>query len=309
MIGMFSLPTDPMFCSNSNCEVLPASYVKFIESAGGEVVPVSFNATDSEMDQLLKSLNGFLFTGGADLDPPPAALRVLERSEELFKAGDPQNQLPVWGTCLGFEWLVAATSPPSLISGFRADNVNLPLHFLPEARASRLFGKAPQHIMDALKFKNVSFNSHHRGVPPVEWSKRPELRTTLKALATSLDKDGKEFVSAIEGVDGLPWFGVQFHPEKNAFEHGFLPNGQPAALAKHTPEAISVTQFFANFFVEQARQNRRSFQSVADEAKRLIYGHQTSRAFQPYFDEVFLFSTSASSSEMNLAPPAGHILV
>ena len=26
--------------------------------------PVSFNATDSEMDQLLKSLNGFLFTGG-----------------------------------------------------------------------------------------------------------------------------------------------------------------------------------------------------------------------------------------------------
>ena len=55
---------------------------------------------------------------------------------------------------------------------------------------------------------------------------------------------------------------------------GFLPDGQPAALAKHTPEAngdvgssftevftglsllcfqaISVTQFFANFFVEQA---------------------------------------------------------
>ena len=55
----------------------------------------------------------------------------------------------------------------------------------------------------------------------------------------------QEFVSAIEGVNGLPWketqqrsvrkhfcctlisgwslvprFGVQFHPEKNAFEHG-----------------------------------------------------------------------------------------
>ncbi len=147
------------------------------------------------MDALLDSLNGFLFTGGtgltlftidishwyamlvpmsgADLDPPAAALRVLDRSRELFKeprprsgskmhqswwlpeirkltswgwyfipiftglfihpkwwlfgisainsinlcwftlpvfqAGDPENQLPVWGTCLGFEWL--ASSP------------------------------------------------------------------------------------------------------------------------------------------------------------------------------------------------------
>ena len=27
----------------------------------------------------------------------------------MFQAGDPENQLPVWGTCLGFEWL--ASSP------------------------------------------------------------------------------------------------------------------------------------------------------------------------------------------------------
>ena len=305
MIGMFSLPTDPSLCGASKCEMLPASYVKYIESAGGEVVPVSIDTTDSEMDVLLDSLNGFLFTGGADLDPPAAALRVLHRSRELFKAGDPENQLPVWGTCLGFEWLVAATSPPSLISGFRAENVNLPLHFSLEAVTSRLFGKAPQHIWDALKFENVSFNSHHRGVRPAEWIRHPQLMQTFKALATSLDEDGQEFVSAIEGVDGLPWFGVQFHPEKNAFEHGLLPNGQPAVLAKHTPEAIAVTQFFANFFVDQARQNRRSFKSVADEAKHLIYGHQTSRAFQPGFDEVFLFSTSESSE----SKPAPHILV
>lgn len=302
VIGMFSLPTDPQFCESSHCEALPASYVKFIESAGGEVVPVSFYATESEMDLLLESLNGFLFTGGADMDPPAAALRVLERSRQLFEAGDPQNQLPVWGTCLGFEWLVAATSPSSLLSGFRASNVNLPLHLTPEASSSRLFEKATQRIMNALLFENVTFNSHHRGVPPAEWMK-PELWKTLKVLATSFDEDGKEFVSVVEGVNGLPWFGVQFHPEKNAFEHGFLPSGQPAVLALHTPNAIAVTQFLSNFFVQQARKNIRSFRTVADEAKRLIYGHQTSRAFQPYFDEVFLFSTaSKSSNETSVTP-------
>eukprot|EP00913_Durusdinium_trenchii_P010203 g9564.t1 len=61
--------------------------------------------------------------------------------------------------------------------------------------------------MNALLFENVTFNSHHRGVPPAEWMK-PELWKTLKAnlqdflrkqlccfekvLATSFDEDGKD---------------------------------------------------------------------------------------------------------------------
>eukprot|EP00439_Symbiodinium_sp_Y106_P069813 s4417_g12.t1 len=138
---------------------------------------------------------------------------------------------------------------------------------------------------------------------------RPELKD-LKVLGTSFDEDGKdsaswlcvmngesqrlkEFASVIEGAAGLPWFGVQFHPEKNAFEHGLLPDGQPATAAKHGPDAIATTQFFANFFVQQARLSSQSFPSEAEEASRLIYGHQTSRVFQPYFDEVYLFSAPA----------------
>ena len=41
---------------------------------------------------------------------------------------------------------------------------------------------------------------------------------------------------------------------------GFLSDGQPAILAKHTPEAIKVTQYFANFFIQQAP--RAHFRSV-----------------------------------------------
>lgn len=244
--------------------------------------------SDAEMAELLRSLNGFLFTGGQDLDPPPAALRVLEHSRRMFEAG---QTFPVWGTCLGFEWLVAAMSPKSLTPTFRAENVNLPVHLLPDAATSRLFAEAPTRVLKALEFQNVAFNSHHRGVSPAEFL-RPELKD-LKVLGTSFDEDGQEFASVIEGAAGLPWFGVQFHPEKNAFEHGLLPDGQPATAAKHGPDAIATTQFFANFFVQQARLSSQSFKSEAEEASRLIYGHQTSRVFQPYFDEVYLFSAPA----------------
>ncbi|CAE7599012.1 gghA [Symbiodinium natans] len=232
------------------------------------------------MAKLLGSLNGFLFTGGQDMDPPPAALRVLEHSRRMFEAG---QVFPVWGTCLGFEWMVAAMSPKSLLPGFRAENVNLPVHLQQRATTSRLFSEAPQRVLEALQFANVAFNSHHRGVFPVEFL-RPELKD-FQVLGTSFDEDGKEFACVIEGVN-LPWFGVQFHPEKNAFEHGLLPDGQPATAAKHGPDAIATTQFFANFFVQQARLNSQSFRSEAEEASHLIYGHQTSRVFQPYFDEA-----------------------
>ena len=37
-------------------------------------------------------------------------------------------------------------------------------------------------------------------------------------LSTNEDDDGLEFVSLIEAKRGLPIWGSQFHPEKNAFE-------------------------------------------------------------------------------------------
>ena len=37
-------------------------------------------------------------------------------------------------------------------------------------------------------------------------------------MATNVDDDGVEFVSLIEAKGGVPVWGSQFHPEKNAFE-------------------------------------------------------------------------------------------
>ena len=58
------------------------------------------------------------------------------------------------------------------------------------------------------------------------------------------DVNGLRFISTIESKT-RPYYGVQFHPEKNLFE--FKANkAQP-----HTFEAIQVAQYFANFFINQ----------------------------------------------------------
>lgn len=298
LIGMFSLPFSDetgqpsSFCPKDqpDCEFLPASYVRYIESAGAEVVPVSLRASIEEIDHLMNSLNGFLFTGGGDIEPPPAVHRLLARSKAMFEAGEASKVLPVWGTCLGFEWLVNVSAPGCLETGFSACNMSLPLNLQAAASSSRLLGKASESIREALTRKNTTFNSHHNGVTPVRWKQYPALDQTFQVLATSVDVSGEEFVSVVEGAHGLPWFGVQWHPEKNIFEHGRTQNGLPFQAIDHSSEGIAVAQYMANFFVEQARLNSNTFESEADQAARLIYGRPITQKFAPAFQEVYVLN-------------------
>merc|ERR1740121_2703620 len=84
----------------------PSTYVKWIESAGGRVVPLLYDATPAELDTLLGSVNGVLIAGGnADMtDLSSQYMRtvghVLNRTLEANAAG---THLPLWGTCGGMQ--------------------------------------------------------------------------------------------------------------------------------------------------------------------------------------------------------------
>lgn len=71
------------------------------------------------------------------------------------------------------------------------------------------------------------------------------LNNFYRPLATSTDDDGLEFVATIEAID-YPFWGVQFHPEKNVYEWGANLTSVP-----HWPSAIKAGQYFAEFFVNQ----------------------------------------------------------
>jgi GMP synthase-like glutamine amidotransferase len=67
-----------------------------------------------------------------------------------------------------------------------------------------------------------------------------------RVTATNKDTQGLEFVSSFEHKQ-YPIYGVQFHPEKNAYEWK-VTNKIP-----HTASAISVGQYFANFFINEGK--------------------------------------------------------
>jgi len=76
--------------------------------------------------------------------------------------------------------------------------------------------------------------------------RRVQLIDEFRVLSLNHDKKGLEFISTLEHK-GYPFYGVQFHPEKNLYEWVTgknIPHGRNATLA---------AQYFANFFVNEGK--------------------------------------------------------
>ena len=85
-----------------------------------------------------------------------------------------------------------------------------------------------------------------------------------------------------------PFYGLQWHPEKAAFEW------HPEKDTRHSWDAIRLGQYFANFFVNEARKNNNTFGSYEEELKWVIAKHQPT--FTGYmtksktpFDQIYVF--------------------
>lgn len=166
IIGLFSQPsTSSNKNCGSNCLYIAASYVKYLESAGARVVPVNYYASNAELDVLFKNVNGFFFPGGS-ASFPASAQYIFDKTVEANKNGD---FMPLWGTCMGFEWLlISATRNVDILDPktgqMDAYNYSIPLEFTAAMENSRMFSSAPKEIISYLSTENVTMNNHHYGI-------------------------------------------------------------------------------------------------------------------------------------------------
>ncbi|XP_065342387.1 gamma-glutamyl hydrolase-like [Cloeon dipterum] len=245
-----------------------ASYVKFLEAAGARVVPVKINRDLSYYQQLIHSINGLLIPGGANFYNTSgygqAGEIMYNLAVELNRQGD---YFPVWGTCLGFEllvYLMAGKDDPRIVCDAwdKAD----PLDFEPGFNQSKLFAPALPAVVNILANEAVTANFHRYCVTK-ELMSSANIVDDIAILATSVDHEGLRYVSAFESRT-MPIYAVQFHPEKPAFEWNTREKNIP-----HTPNSISVSSYFAQFFVNEARKSLHQFTSLDDERSSLIYNY------------------------------------
>lgn len=265
---------------------IAASYVKHVESAGARVVPIKINQTESYYQHMADCVNGILIPGGAANYSTPGGYG--DAAQQLYNRAVLKNSqgeyFPIWGTCRGFELLTyLAAGSKDILTNCKAENVALPLEFKPDHKSSKLFGDAPKDILDILESQNVTANFHHFCVTEANMTSSG-LEGDWRVTAVSKDTQGLEFVSSFEHRQ-YPFYGVQFHPEKNAYEWK-VTNKVP-----HTVGAVSAGQYFANFFVDEARKNTNQFPSTEEEEKALIYNYQpTYTGKGSTFEQCYFFT-------------------
>lgn len=264
VIGVLGLPIDQSCDSLANAHInrrlakknttscFASFYPKWIEAAGGRVIPLRFDLTKNQIDEVFSKLNGVLFTGGGlDLTLNSKYVETASRFLELaIAAGD----FPLWGTCQGFQLLniLVAGTQSVLKNGFDSEHLSLPLNFTAHAPSSSLYGSLSKQNYETLAKKSVTVNLHHEGVEPQTFINNAKLSSFYNMLSTNADRKGRQFVSSMEAKQ-YPIFGVQYHPERNLFEHA------PTYNINHDLEAKQVMQSIANNFIKQAQKNNHSF--------------------------------------------------
>ncbi|XP_015590768.2 chitobiosyldiphosphodolichol beta-mannosyltransferase [Cephus cinctus] len=275
---------------DSYTSYIAASYVKFVEGAGARVVPIWIGQNETYYEDILRKVNGVLFPGGSTYfnqsngyaDAGETIYRIAKR------ANDNGDYFPLWGICLGFELLTyLAANRVEHRSTCSSNDQPLPLKFKSDFKDSRMFHEVPNDIVDILWNEEVTAN-YHRYCVTEQDLKKVNLTKEFRVMSLNHDRNGLEFISTLEHKV-YPFYGVQFHPEKNIYEWKNTKN------IPHGRKATRVSQYFADFFVNEARKNNHNFSTSAEELKSLIYNYPTTYTALQYsaFVQCYMFNETS----------------
>lgn len=211
MIGVLPLYD----CQKNSYWMLPG-YFEGILAAGGIPVMLPLLSAEEDLTMLTDSMDGFLFTGGQDVDPEIYQKTVLEWCKEIYSPRDEMEvrllkqvitkDKPILGICRGLQLMNSALGG-SLFQDISQEmkrdlkvlhlqhhNYEFPIHDVKIERDSLLY-KILQE--DCIRVNSI----HHQGIS--------DLSPQVKASACS--EDG--LIEAIEIREMTFGLAVQWHPE------------------------------------------------------------------------------------------------
>lgn len=262
-----------------------SDYVKFVELAGGRAVPIMIDKPDEYYTEMFKNINGVLFPGGgADILTSGYAKAAQQLYKLAIQENDAGDRFPLLGICLGFQLLTALTSGKNVLTECDTENISLRLlKYDPQFSSSRLFSSMTNDMETMVTKWNVTSNFHHECLTPKSFEDNEDLNSFYTALSHNYDKKGLDFISTIEGKK-YPFYGTQWHPEKNIYHYELTDN------VNHSLGAIQVTQYIANFFVNEARKSQHTFISIDKEVDSLIDNYQSLFMGLPSLHDIYFFN-------------------
>lgn len=204
----------PTFKVDEKCLELPDRYVQAVASAGGAPMVLPFNRNVAVYETLLPNVDGFVLSGGQDIDPVRYGEEITfgkaeeispgrEEVEYLIISFARQYGVPLLGICRGMQIINVAfggalyqdlDAQASRAGHWQEIEYDKPTHhvsFESDSKLKSIIGKDDAYVN----------SMHHQGIR--------SLGNGLRAAAYG--EDG--LIEAVEAPD-LPFMiGVQWHPE------------------------------------------------------------------------------------------------
>ena len=288
-----------------------SSYAKWLKSHGIQIIPIDIYTPISELEGLLNSIDGMLFTGGAvplirhdthievdskiNMDQNAREMSFYtQKVKEIVKIikdiNDSGRVFPLWTTCLGFEGLILGESNLELpLKDVDNSNSNSSVNFNSEHKEKSTFMNFfSEEELKFMQESNVFFFNHEHAFSEKEFNANKVLSSEYRVIATSKVKNSPQskiapfedpIVAIIEHYN-YPFYGVQFHPEKNEFETRVGADGSPMAL--------SILRRFSEFFCDKlnGNHNRENLEVIDKKLSKYEFFTGTNIGV---FDEVYIF--------------------
>jgi len=256
VIGVLSQPTSKkdqeLHGGATDRCYIAASYTKWVEGSGAMVLPIPYNVSNEVLDHYFDNVNGILFTGGGcqtNLTKFYYTFQYL--FDKAVAANLKGDYFPLWGICQGFQMMGVMSSTSKqvdILKRFDTLNYAINLDFTPNADKSKIYAFTGKKVMNDLAERPIAFNNHNWGFDPADIAADKALADFWEITSTSVDREGKVFVSTLEGKT-MPFYALQWHPEKPIYEW------EDRLLIEHDPDTIFMGQMVGNFFVSEARKN------------------------------------------------------
>lgn len=285
-----------------------------VRGGGARTIAIPYDCTDTEyLEDLFQQIHAIFLPGGNTPNLSYAVRYLLNRAwESNDRLG---RYFPVWGTCLGFEFLVRYWSTRNddtdtdsssdddddddddvniLDDGFQSTNVSWPLEVVVPFQLYR-----DPTVYEIVTQHNVTLNNHHYGLSPNQFWSHAGLYTKWQITSMNHDTTGRPFVSTVEPLhpDRFPWYGVQYHPEKNAFEYGTYPHTNiPYEAIDHSPVAIQFSMSMAAFVVNLARRCMDLGYHVYTQADRFPYVYTYPQEVGLAFEQIYIIPATKNET-------------
>ena len=271
----------------SRCKTyIAGSYVKFLESSGARVVPIFNNLTEAETKKIFESINGVVFPGGIVKLTTSGYANVTRNIFHLaMKKFDEGGYFPLLGMCLGHQLFATLVSGQDIRIPTDSLNLTRPLRLPNNYRESKIFGGIPEDFAKKINDTLITAHFHEHGLPVKLFRENKKLKDFFNVITTNFDRNGVEFVSTMEAKK-YPFYSTQWHPEKYPFE--WCTNKD----IPHFPQAILLSQYMSNFFVQEARYSKNKFRSVEEERASLLDNYNSwfsGKNETSMFNEIYLF--------------------